>query len=160
MQKIVEAIGISGFLSDFRFNPVKAYFAYHQLLEVIGEHKDCVSWYLCDPSSRQVINIPKRRLPSNKCDTDGSFIFKNARKVPVKYGCSTLITLNTVHGAARAAGAVMHHPPPGDYVDPMDEEDQAKEVWDLTDLSLQTLHGPSALQQLEAICPKAHMTIP
>lgn len=79
-------------------------------------------------------------------------------EIPVKYGHLTLMTLYDAGGAAQAARVVMDKPP-ADHVDPLDEAYQVEEVWTFNDLSVQTRHGSSALQQLQALCSKGSMIL-
>lgn len=158
VQEIVELIEILRILSDCTFYPVKAYLTYHRLLELIWVHEDCVRCFLFDALSGQVINRPKHLLHSIKRATDGSLIVKNVGGISAKYGLSTLMTLYHTHEAAQAAVVVLDEPQ-ADDVDPLYEEDHVEEAWDCNDLSIQTRHGPSALQQLQARCSNAGMTI-
>lgn len=50
--------------------------------------------------------------------------------------------------------------PPADDVDSLNEDDQGEEVWNFNKLSIQTRHGPTALQQLQAFRSNTVKTIP
>lgn len=51
--------------------------------------------------------MANRRLRSNKRATDESFFLKNVGEIPVKYGRSTLMTIDEARGAAQECGVVL-----------------------------------------------------